>query len=151
MARRRKPVELRLLEGTYRADRHGPIPEAGGSPPIKPRDLAGDAGSIWKRLVAYLAPVLRESDGPMLAELCWWWAELRRAQAVIAETKPGASAYLKKLSAVSACSEKVNRLASQFGLTPTDRAKLRFEAAVHTPPKVASRPRTKLDQAGGPG
>jgi phage terminase small subunit len=151
MPQRRKPVELRLLEGTHKPSVHGPAPEPGDhKPPTKPADLTGEAAKVWASLVKLLKPVIRESDGPLLVELCRWWAELKKCQTVIHNLSPVEPGYNKVLIGVGICSDKVDKLAARFGLTPSDRAKLRFEAAGPPTAKVATRPKTKLDKQGGP-
>src|SRR5690348_7657214 len=121
MPRHPKPVELKILNGTYKPSRDGPPPDDDGEvrPPVKPTDLKGGAGKIWDALTKLLAPVVRESDAPMLAELCRWWHELKRTQRELARTKPGASGYNQKLVGMGICSDKVNKLAGLFGLTPS--------------------------------
>jgi phage terminase small subunit len=119
-------------------------------PPAKPADLKGGAGKIWVVLMKLLSRVVRESDAPMLAELCRWWHELKRTQGKLAKTEPGAKGYNQLLIGVGICSDKVNKLAGLFGLTPSDRAKLRFEQAEGAKARVATRPKTKLDAQGGP-
>lgn len=151
MPQRRKPVELRILDGTHKPSVHGPAPEPGDhKPPKKPADLTGEAAKVWASLVKLLAPVLRESDGFVLAELCRSWAELKKCQTVLRGMSPVEPSYNKVLIGTSINLDKVNKMASLFGLTPSDRAKLRFEAAGPPQAKVATRPKTKLDRSGGP-
>lgn len=151
MPRHPQPVELRLLDGTYKPSKHGPLPDdTPGGPPAKPANLKSGPGKIWNELSKLLVRVLRESDGPMLAELCRWWHELKRAQDELAKSKPGAKGYNQLLIGVGICSDKVNKLAGLFGLSPSDRAKLRFEQAGPAKARVATRPKTKLDAQGGP-
>jgi phage terminase small subunit len=152
MGRPRKPVEARILDGTYKPSRHGPPPDAGDevAPPAKPADLDGDAAVLWDTIVPMLATVARERDAPMLAELCWQWAELRRIKAVIAKKKPGAKGYNQLLVAAGICTDKFEKIASRFGLTPSDRAKLGVVQAGPVRAKVATRQPTALDRAGGP-
>lgn len=155
MARGRppKPVEKHVLDGTYRADRHGPLAGPAGAtapPPAKPADLAGEAAELWDHLSRLLAGVVCERDGTHLAELCRWWAELRRTQAGLATAEVGGVRYTALLAAAAKCSQQFDRLASRFGLTPADRARLKTEAAGPAKPKVAVRPPTKLDGEGPP-
>src|SRR5262249_21180976 len=74
MGRPRKPIEKHLLDGTFRADRHGPVPDDAGSgpAPVKPADLDDLAGAFWDRVVLLLAGIVRDRDGEQLAELCRW-------------------------------------------------------------------------------
>jgi P27 family predicted phage terminase small subunit len=153
MGRKRKPVELRLLEGNYEPGRHGPLPDPDEvrTPPVKPAHVKGAAAKVWSALSKSLSGVLRESDGHLLADLCIAWAELRKCQAKLQEEEPGTNIYQRTLVNFGILSDKVNKLAGSFGLTPSDRARLRFEQAEGAKARVATRPKTKLDQAGGPG
>jgi hypothetical protein len=152
MGRHRKPVELRLLEGNYQPSRHGPIVEDAEPRQrlFKPARVKGDAGKVWVALSKSLACVLRECDGHLLADLSIAWAELHRCQSELSKHSPGEVLYQRTLIAFGILSDKVNKLAGLFGLTPSDRAKLRFEQAEGSKAKVASRPKTQLDAAGGP-
>ena len=153
MSRHRKPVEMRLLDGTYQPSRHGPLPADLGdafAPPVKPSDLKGDASKLWDTLTVMLAGVVRDRDGLMLAELCQWWAELRRVKTVLAATTPDAKGYNGLLVAAAVCTDKLDKIASRFGLTPSDRAKLGAESTGPVKPRVATRPKTALDQSGPP-
>jgi P27 family predicted phage terminase small subunit len=154
MGRQRKPLELRLLDGTYQPSRHGPLPDDGEprEPPEKPARVKGEAAKVWSELSKSLAGVLRESDGHLLADLCFAWAQLRRCQTELSKHNPGDTKYQRTLICFGICSDKVNKLAGLFGLTPSDRAKLRFEqSAGPAKAKVATRPRTALDREGPPG
>jgi phage terminase small subunit len=150
--RPRKSIEQHLADGTYRADRHGPLPTADDPtpPPVKPSDLGGEAGEFWDQVTGLLRGVVRDRDAPLLAELCWQWAELRRIKAVIAKTKPGAKGYNQLLVGHAITTDKFDKIAGRFGLTPADRAKLKVEAVGPPKPKVLARPPTKLDRTGPP-
>lgn len=152
MGRHRVPVEKRIRDGTYKPSRHGPPPDTSAdvAPPVKPADLEGDASALWDSLVELLAGVVRDRDAAMLAELCWQWAELRRIKAVIAAKTPGEAGYNALLVAAGICTDKFDKIASRFGLTPSDRAKLGADKAGPAKPKVAVRPKTALDKSGPP-
>ena len=148
----RKPLEAHLRDGTYRHDRHGPIPDdvQTFTPPRKPADLVGDAGEFWDTITALLAGVVRDRDAPLLAELCWHWSELRRVKKVLATKQPGEAGYNTLLVAVGILTDKFDKIASRFGLTPADPARLNVEVAAPVKARVATRPRTKLDKMGKP-
>jgi hypothetical protein len=154
--RPRKPVENHLRDGTYRADRHGPIPdeEPAGPPPAKPKDLTGVAEKFWNLVVALVGPTLRAADAPQLVQMCRWWARWKECEQAIDElaegVEPGSMQYTRLLNSAVVCSANFDRVASRFGLTPADRAKLRAEAAPPTRARVATRPATRLDQKGAP-
>jgi phage terminase small subunit len=150
----RRPVEDRLLDGTYKPSRHGPIPEPEdlGSirPPVKPTDLTGPAAKIWEQLLSLLGGVARDRDGPLLADLCRWWAELKRVQKVLKTTEPGEKGYNQLLIAAGICSDKLDKIAARFGLTPADRAKLKAEQMGPLVTRVKTMPKTRLDAMGPP-
>lgn len=176
MGRPRKSLEDHVREGTYRRDRHGPLPGEGESespapairepssladrpgddatathaPPRKPSDLVGEAAAMWDRLVVMLAGVVRERDAATLAEMCRWHAELRRVQAVLGKMTPGAKGYNQLLVAAGICGDKFEKLAGKFGMNPTDRGKLRIVESGPRVAKVPTRPRTKFDLQGKP-
>lgn len=155
MGRPRKPVEEHVKNGTYRADRHGPLSDAIPgeviAPPKKPADMNGDASAVWDRVVPLLAGAVRDRDAPLLAELCQWWAELERVTVVRDAMVPGEKGYNSILIASGICADKVVKLSEKFGLTPADRAKLKPEvAAGPVAARVPTRPRTALDKKGKP-
>lgn len=151
MGRPRKSIDEHMLKGNYRPSRHGlrpPLPDdpGGNVPPSKPADLDHAAGQLWDKFVRLLAGVLRERDGDVLAELCRWLAELRRIRVVLLETVPGEQGYNQLLVAAGICSDKFDKLAARFGLTPADRTKLRAEGPISPPTAhVPSRKVTRAD------
>lgn len=150
-----KSLQDHIRDGTYRRDRHGPRPEERAAaqppsvPPLKPEVISASQSELWDQLSELLAGVVSERDAPILLELCWWWSELRRVQVALRAMVPGAKLYKDTLIAAGICSTNLDRLASRFGLTPADRARLKADTG---PPKakVPTRPRTKLDAAGPP-
>jgi phage terminase small subunit len=152
MGRPRKPIERHLLDGTYRADRHGPLSDEPEefAPPTKPAEMTPAAGEFWDKVVAMLAGVVRDRDGPQLAQLCSWWALWQEAEAKLMAGSPGTIEYARTLNAVSVASQNFDRIAKRFGLTPADRAVLKVEHAGPPKPKVATRPKTQLDAKGPP-
>lgn len=154
MGRPRRPIDMRLLDGTYEPSRHGPLPESEETAPkllSKPVGLTGDTSKIWDRLFPLVAPVARERDMPLLVELCAWWSELNRVRAALKKSGPGSKGYNQLLVSAGICSDKVDRIASRFGMTPSDRAKLRAESVGAVKARVASRPKTALDRLGDGG
>ncbi len=153
MGRHRKPVAEHVRDGTYRADRHGPVPEPEppAPPPERPADLAGGAAEFWDRVLLLIGPTLRPADGPQLVQMCRWWARWVECEAALdAEETPGTVEHSRLIKAAATCSASFDRIASRFGLTPADRAKLRSEAPAQAKAKVATRPATKLDRQGPP-
>lgn len=152
MGRPRKPIEKHLLDGTFRADRHGAPPDDSGTvrPPVKPADLGDAAGAFWDRVVVLLEGVVRDRDGEQLAELCRWWATLQKVRAALDKAQPGSLRYGRLMNQASTAAATFDRIAKRFGLTPADRAALHVEQTGPVKAKVAVRPKTALDQAGAP-
>lgn len=130
-----KPAEFHVLHGTHRADRHGPATEQafdpdGGAPIVKPEGLTGEAGKLFDELLPRLRPILKPTDTAAFLMLCNVYA-LYAASLAIAQTaptdKPAKSAVLGYLAAF-------DKLAARFGLTPTDRQRLRASGAVPPEP-----------------
>lgn len=127
--RPRKPLEQHVLEGTYRADRHGPLPSgAGGLPsgavPAKPRGLSGEAGRAWDELTRLLGGVLKASDGLMLSEAAKWMGWAREVEKLLKKLTPADDAFPRLLRSRALCGTQLDRVLNRFGLTPADRAKL---------------------------
>ncbi len=152
MGRPRKPVVKHVLDGTYRADRHGPLPvDPDAVPaPVKPADLTGAAGDLWDRIVRLLPGVVRDRDAEQLAEMCRWWARAQRVGAALDKAQPGSLRFGRLTSQAATATGTFDRIAKRFGLTPADRAALTVEPTGPAKPKVATRPPTKLDKAGPP-
>jgi phage terminase small subunit len=146
MPQRRVPVELRILDGTYKPGEHGPRPDKSLScAPKKPAGLDKKVSKKWDEYVMLLAPMLHESDGPQLAALCDLRVKWEDANADLAKMKWGAVGYAKRLAVVLTLLDRFNKIASLFGMTPVDRAKLRFEMSGPKRPKVDSdKPKVNL-------
>ena len=111
--RKRKPPQLHLLQGSYRPDRHGPLPESEAEPSAtlastsRPKYLRGRAAKLWDEV----------------AGLCWWldapdvykcgmWCALQ------AEFERGsAEMTAARINALRA-------LGSELGLDPATRARM---------------------------
>lgn len=139
--RPRKPVQAKILAGTYRADRDGDpasLVRAAGSP-VAPAHLSGEALAFWGRIVPGLVAsgVAAACDGPALTAMCEWWARYRRYSEALDAAPADGDAY-QLLVMVGISTTNFDRLASRFGLTPSDRAKLRTEpktVATPVPPR----------------
>lgn len=144
----RKSIEQHVLDGTYRAYRHGPL-TADNSPSLtpltKPANLTPAEGVAWDELVVLLAGVVKPRDSFMLVELCRWVVRANAIAEALASMKVGAKGHAQMLTMSAIATDKVNLLSGRFGLSPSDRAKL--GANDHTPvvAKVKTRPVTKLD------
>lgn len=164
MPAHRKSLEDHVRDGTYRADRHGPLPEGFKAsvaaakpivhslpcgPLVKPADLKGEAEKVWNALLPLLGSIATERDAPLLADLCTWWAELGRVRVRLKKVMPGEVEYNRLLIAAGICADKVDKIAARFGLTPADRAKLRIDTGP-AKPKIVTRPRQFKGEDGPP-
>jgi phage terminase small subunit len=116
--RPRKPVAQHIAEGSYREDRHGPASTRPLKPPRKPKGLRGKAAEFWDERVKELivAGVAASTDTESLELLCRTWAALCECQPD-PEDKDVMVSWKTLFSAWC-------QLASRFGLTPSDRAKI---------------------------
>jgi hypothetical protein len=73
-----KSPQLRLVEGNYRPDRHGPAPER--APPLArlemPKGMKGKAADAWRRFIAP-ANWLDKFKEPSAIAFCELWAEFQ--------------------------------------------------------------------------
>lgn len=122
MPRPRKPTaELKLHAGKVYASRHGDRssePQPTGRP-VKPRAMTGAAAAHWAAVVPSLCDtgVATAQDTPALTRLCEFWAEYEAAKGMEIKDRK------RLLMMVAAHKEWIN-LASRFGLTPSDRARI---------------------------
>lgn len=110
MANPKKPANVHMLKGTYRKDRHGPMPETESKAPDKPEWLSGSGEIEWDRLVPLLQSrgYLAETDGISLGLLCELSAEMAASPIDFPASKLG----------------HLRLLFGEFGLTPSGRSKL---------------------------
>lgn len=86
MARGRKPTppHLRLVEGTYREDRHGPVSPGAVLTdirrPVRPARMSRGAVAAWKKFIEP-AGWLDWTRGAAAAAFCELWAEFQAAPA----------------------------------------------------------------------
>ena len=126
--RPRKPVELHALHGSYRKDRHGPLPQSSIGEEI------GEAGGMWiepsdpqakefyeQLLNSPIGAAIRATDSAALTVAVEIWVLLNRSvdEARKNPTDPTAR------SAVVAYGGMFDRLCARFGLTPADRQRLK--------------------------
>ena len=130
MARKKRvPTELKLIRGTYRADRHGPLDAQArpGGEPTPPRDLRGEALRFWKRIVPPLVAlgVAKAIDTTMLTEACRWWQLYKKFAAHAEGLDPGDKTAMRGLMMATMMWKKVDSILTRFGLSPVDRAGLK--------------------------
>lgn len=147
MGRPRKPVAAHLLDGTYREDRHGNSFLPGGEP-TKPDWLSPEANELWDLIVPQLSGIATAVDAAELAALCDWWALYRIARRTLAEISDRKSrSYYDAQILVGAAWKQFSAIASKFGLTPSDRARLQV-----SPPEegIVAFARTRDDRRRNP-
>ena len=119
MANIRKPNHLHVLEGTYRADRHGPIDEGLGDTknplpdmPHPPDTLCEEGKMEWWRVVSILQPygVIKATDFGAMLCYCALFGQLVRDP--------------KNIN-VALCSQ-LRGCMNDLGLTPVSRAKIQL-------------------------
>lgn len=112
MARQRKPAALRLVEGTYSAKKHGPLPDRHAT--LEP---LGDAPPNWKaadaelwRELAELVPagIACRSDRLTFEILVRLVAKVRKNPAAL----------------IPAVATQIRAAAGSFGMSPADRQRL---------------------------
>lgn len=128
--RPRKPTAKHKLDGTFREDRHGGRGDASialpGTPEM-PVGLGDDARELWLQVVAQLmqAKIVVQIDSSQLEAMCRWWArymENERHACEYAHDIEAGEIYERRAKRAWDAFDKV---ASRFGLTPADRAKLK--------------------------
>lgn len=128
----RLPRETHILNGSFRADLHGSDAETvqATGQPVMPPGMKGEALKLWLAVVPGLIDtgVAKEQDTVALVQLCEAWARYRKcckALDKVSAIHPKAAGLMRLVDAASKCFE---RLAGRFGLTPSDRSRLRVEA-----------------------
>jgi len=122
--RPRKLTEAHKAAGSYREDRHGGGLDAliGSSLPRKPQGLDGDASEFWDLVVSALpSEAMSVLDTALLYQLARWHSVWLWNDEVLRMDPSDRDAMKAALSASQQCF----RIASQFGLTPADRAKIK--------------------------
>lgn len=153
MAMPRKPLEQRILDGTYKPSKHGPVTAADLPEPMppKPKYLTEAESVAWDRLALVLVGVVKKRDVPTLVELCRWLARADKLAAQLDGMTLTAKGYPRLFTLAAIATDKVLLLSTRFGVSPADRAKLRADLpSGPAKPKVLTRPRTKLDKLGKP-
>lgn len=136
--------EEKILKGTYREDRHGPIdgsfePETTDSPPDFPDDLDPYMRGAWESVTEQMhnAGILRITDLPMLQELmrsiqtmeeCW--REMKGKPTIkFVDSKGNSKTIANPANNVyNAAFSRFKDISAQFGLSPIARQKIRNAA-----------------------
>ena len=148
--RRRKSLAHHLAAGTYRADRHGPLPSKldDSVPVVGPGEelvfepFHDDAKEFYKAFIdSPVGAAIVATDTAALTLLSELWVLLNTA--IDAAHKDPADASAR--AAVVGYMQQFNQLSSRFGLTPSDRERLRASGAIPAPEpaKIPRRDRSK--------
>ena len=123
-----KPTAEHIAAGTYQRCRHGNRMDAAGpvGRPTKPRKLAKDAARLWDAVVDYLAGrgVVDVIDATELEMMCRLWGLTRAAMAAAEKDPADKDARI----AATSYAARFEAVASRFGMTPVDRARLTMKA-----------------------
>lgn len=135
----RKPTVMKIMEGTYRADRampNEPKPEVINIPPPMPEGLNEIAQKEWEKMTLELSKIgmLTTVDTSQLAMYCnevgnyWECERLRRgvvAEDESDEAQESASKFYKNYFDMAQKHLKAAKdIAIQFGLTPASRTRI---------------------------
>ena len=130
--RRRKPLKILELSGTRRADRHGEGPEVkpDSAMPRCPTWLGQEGKAEWRRVVPKLGGLgmLSTVDRGALSQMCDAWdvfVTLRRRLAKMLRDNEIDVTYQRLNNQKSVSIATYYRIAVEFGLTPSSRARLR--------------------------
>lgn len=116
----------------YRADRHAEsgdaVPATGTPMPTRKLDAHGLClwGAVVPGLIA--AKIVGEADSQYLTDMCFWYSVHERAMKLVDEALEGGK-IPTAVTAAAIAWDKFDKIASRFGLTPSDRAKLRVQPA----------------------
>lgn len=137
--RPRKPFDLHVFEATGKPCRQGTAeeqPKADGKP-VPPPNLSPAALAVWESLLPQIGSWLRAADSLLFGRFCQWYAWHLAAEAKINASKVGGT--VKQFNRAERCWVQADKIAARFGLTPSDRAKLRVTGGEK--PKVPARQR----------
>lgn len=128
-----KPVALKVLDGTYRESKDGPLAEQvmASGVPVAPADLDGEARAFWDQVVPGLVAigVAVAMDAPELVAMCQWHARYVRYGRQMDGVEPTSIKPNQLIYLTGVAWMNFDKIASRFGLTPSDRAKLRVKPA----------------------
>ena len=154
----RRSAKDHQLRGSYRADRHGPLPPDEPPPPDAyppPADLTGSARRHWR----YFAPLLQSarvqtpSDIQTLADYCRACAAVedrdRRLAGVMRKRQIDWSVQTRLDRELRGWMERKAKLASELGLTPLSRSRVGWTGHYqlpHAPTSTPAEPKSKLTE-----
>lgn len=125
MGRRAKPATLHMKQGTYKPGRHQVQPTAGGEL-IRPTGLGQHGLRLWNSVIEFVESTgAGECDTECLAGMCRWYQQFRVIYDRLQKLKPDDPRHRELLYTAAAAWRAFADMASRFGLTPADRAKLK--------------------------
>ncbi len=132
MGRKRKPTAQHRLEGTYNATDHGDrIDEALSlGTPEKPQCVTDDseASNLWDLVVSGTHPGMQASiDAPQLESMCFWWSQFRHYSRTMRLPTADIDEERKLMILAKDAWKSFSTIAGQFGMTPSERAKLQLQ------------------------
>lgn len=144
--RKRVPIEVHLARGTYRPDRHGPLPRALAEQEAKasgeeifftPDRYENDkkAAEDFTLYMELLGDAVKPSDSMALTMLVDTWRLINRSIEELADKPTDKAAR----AAYFAYSQLFLQLSARLGLTPADRATLERQLPQVAPPSVSKR------------
>jgi P27 family predicted phage terminase small subunit len=157
--RKRQPFAVHKLKGSYRKDRHGvKVPEPEVAMPTPPKQVKGLALAEWDRLVPLLAQLKSISllDRAALAAYCIEYglymkaiSQLQLGRTLLGRTSKGTKSPHPLLRVANRALGNMLRIASEFGLTPSARAKLQIDASAGEKDPLADLLRRQIERRGG--
>jgi P27 family predicted phage terminase small subunit len=130
-----KPTALKVLEGTYREDRHGGGMRAPNGLPLKPAWLGEIASKVWDECIGELELIpglLSPVDGPALATYCHAWQRFHDSQreidingSITCVSEKGGEYMHPAVAIQHKAIELIAKIGAKFGMTPSDRAGLK--------------------------
>ncbi len=126
-ARNKKPTQLKILQGTNRADRaKRNEPKPAPLMPAQPPGLDEFGLEAWRRLAPILCRLglLTEADGEAFWALCQTWSQLRKALLELNGMNPRDDDYRKVALTVEKARTDFRLMAIEFGLTPASRSRI---------------------------
>jgi P27 family predicted phage terminase small subunit len=131
MVRPRKPTAALKLHGTYRKKRHATRVDESSLPAdvVKPSDMAPIASQFWDDEVPSLftSGVAKSRDLPALRGMCEWWGKYREAMVKLETSVLTLHEINTTQNLAGSAWKNFCNMASRFGMTPADRAKLAAE------------------------
>ena len=117
----RKSEQQHLQDRNWRPDRHG-LPDAFvPGEPVPQMPLGEHGKQLWSEVLANLpSAAISKADAYKLSMLCSSWDQLQTQMAIWTAAPSNRDARL----AVNQLTSVIDRLGSQFGLSPKDRQKM---------------------------